>query len=212
MRDFGRNFRVSVPKSRIVKNPVLHASLIPLAYSASPSQAPIQSVERGEGSETRRFGTDAREAREPVIETIKVDCDGGCHMLEMRLGQAAIAGLAQIEHPNALGDRPFDAGALPIKGAELGSGLPLPSSEEGVVFGARAQREGPRLGLGAGAAKPDRADGTVRTRESDVDQVGMARVLEALPAHTLVALGTGDDLGFPVDTKLGAEGRRHRSR
>jgi len=54
----------------------------------------------------------ARGLRPPIVQAIEIDGRGGDHMLEMRLGQAAVPGLTQVTDTHALRQGPFHPGKV----------------------------------------------------------------------------------------------------
>src|SRR4051794_29462751 len=106
-------------------------------------------VEGGEaGAAGRRLGS----PRPPVAEPDEIDGDGGHDVLQVRLGEAEVAGMAQAAAADGLLVGGLDAGARRVARAELGRRLPVPGGVQSLVVLARLQADDPRLELGPGAA------------------------------------------------------------
>jgi hypothetical protein len=80
-------------------------------------------------------GRGTGDAVEPIREAGDVHGGRGGEVLQVGLGQAAIAGLPQPEGAGPLGERALDPGPRRLLGGELGRLLPLPRRLDGLVLG-----------------------------------------------------------------------------
>src|SRR5689334_6541017 len=154
---------------------VLETAPIPLANSG------------GERGEARDAGGGARDRVEPGAETAEVDRGGGRHVLQVGLGQAAVAAAAQAEGAHPLRDGTLDAGPPGVDTTpRLGRELPARRPERLVLGpGWQLQVAGP----GARARGPRRARAAVGLTEQHTD-VGTTAPLDPLaPARGQPALG-----------------------
>src|SRR5262249_32873693 len=83
-------------------------------------------------------------------EPTDIERDGREQVLEVDLGQADVAGAAQIAHPQGLPDGAFDAGAGPVARLEVGGRLILAAGRPGEARGGGAGRERSPAGGGPG--------------------------------------------------------------
>src|SRR6266508_16867 len=67
-----------------------------------------------ETSETRVLGRGFRRAGEPAAQAEAVECGGCQHVVQMRLGEAAVPRSTQSACAHTLGDRAFDARAIGV--------------------------------------------------------------------------------------------------
>src|SRR4051812_35898995 len=163
---------------------------------------PLAKCSGREGGKARGAGRGERAFGQPSCQAIKVEGRGGCHALQARLGQPAVARPAQAERTHALRERTLDTLAL---GVELAAGRAVQACSSGrdrLVFGAGAQPKpaadplraprprGARLALGQAEASPD--EGSTR---------GFVPVLA--PTGALMALGTAHATVLPLHHKVG---------
>src|SRR5215210_2715669 len=112
-----------------------------VAYPRTLSETdrtPLAKCSGREGGKARDAGRGERTLGQPSCQAIKVEGRGGRHVLQARLGQPAVACLAQAERAHALRERTLDPLALRIK---LAAGLARqagPSGRQRLVFWARA--------------------------------------------------------------------------
>src|SRR6266536_698077 len=89
---------------------------------------------------------------EPGTEALDAEGDAGEDVLQVELGQAAVAGVAQVGAADRLGDGALHAGTPVVAGAPSGGGLGLLGRQAGLMdrFGVDADPAGP-AGVGLGA-------------------------------------------------------------
>src|SRR6266545_7281053 len=129
-------------------------------------------VDEVEAGEVAGAGAVQGVAVPPGIQADQVEGDCGEHVLEVGLGQPAVAGVADAGDRDGLADGALDPGAegvarLPGSGALRGAG-----GLEGVMEAAGADGELPPATLGGGAPGADRARPADRGGELHHDRVG----------------------------------------
>src|SRR4051794_2650001 len=153
----------------------------------------------GEAGEARGAGGGAWGRPEPGGEALDIDRGRGRHVLEVGLGEAAIAAAAQPERAHALRDGPLDPGPSRVGTPALLGRDPPPRGLERLAFGARLQLQVPGLVFAARAQGPCRAGAAVRLAEPDRD-VGRAGVVDLPgPGRGELAFGAARPLLVPVD-------------
>src|SRR6266508_3187360 len=188
-----------------VRMPLENTSLWPRrvnwrGMNASPTLVPNSSggVDEVEAGEVAGAGAVQGVAVPPGIQADQVEGDCGEHVLEVGLGQPAVAGVADAGDRDGLADGALDPGAegvarLPGSGALRGAG-----GLEGVMEAAGADGELPPATLGGGAPGADRARPADRGGELHHDRVG-APLGAGTPPGAQVALRAGRLLGVEVD-------------
>src|SRR4051812_48022249 len=104
-------------------------------------RTPLAKCSGREGGKARGAGWGERAGDQPGCEAIEVEGRGGRHALQARLGEPAVARLAQTKRTHALRDRTLDTLAL---GVELAAGLAVqacPSGRDRLVLWACVQRK-----------------------------------------------------------------------
>src|SRR5215211_4399563 len=158
---------------------------------------------RSESGEARGPAAAKWRAGEPGVDADHVERQRGQHMLQVGLGQAAVAGLVQVAAAGGLRDGPLDPGAVRVPllpgrgdllGAELALGLELRAGPEGEMAGV-----GRRAGA-AGAVGTGRAVGGAEGRLHDGQPVAAGALP---PVAGGLAVGAGDLLVVPVDLEPG---------
>src|SRR5215211_6673398 len=79
------------------------------------ARAPLAKCSGREGGKARDAGRGERTLGQPSCEAVKVEGRGGRHVLQARLGQPTVAGLAQAKRAHALRERTLDPLALSIE-------------------------------------------------------------------------------------------------
>src|SRR5213080_491617 len=101
-------------------------------------------VEDGEaGAAGRRLGS----PRPPFAEPNEIDGDRGHDVLQVRLGEAEVTGMAQAAAADGLLVGGLDPGPGRLAGAELRRRLPATGGVQSLVVLARLQADDPRLEL-----------------------------------------------------------------
>src|SRR4051794_23236324 len=165
---------------------------------------------RRECSKARNASGREWSAREPSSNTVEIEGRSRSHVLQARLGQAAIARPAQAEGPHALGQRALYALALRVEAPAFRRALPGPGRSEGLGFALRKKGEHATVEAQTrpGAAGPGRAGATVGGSEPGPDRAPLARALGALePARALLALRTARHAPVPVHGEVGGAER-----
>src|SRR4051794_19532334 len=128
-----------------------------------------------EGGEARGAGRGARDRAEPGGKALDIDRGRGRHVLEVRLGQSAVAAAAQAEGAHPLRNRALDPGPPRVATTPLLRREPLPGGPQRLVLGARRQLQVPGPVLGPGAQGPRRAGAAVGLAEHhrDVRRAGV---------------------------------------
>src|SRR4051794_3627265 len=153
-------------------------------------------VEGGEaGAAGRRLGS----PRPPFAEPDEIDGDRGHDVLQVRLGEAEVTGMAQAAAADGLLVGGLDAGARRVARAELGRRPPVPGGVQSLVVLARLQADDPRLELGSGAAGAQRAGRAVLRGEAGLEDHAVLRVGVGHPRDAAFAGGAGDPPPLPVD-------------
>jgi hypothetical protein len=110
-------------------------------------------------------------------------------VLQVGLGQAAVAGLVEVTQPGGLGDQALDAAAQGVAAAPVAGGLLGPEPLLDLLLAAGQEGQVPGVILRAGAAGPVRAGAAVRLAEGGPDDRQAVAAAGGLPVAADLALG-----------------------
>src|SRR5215472_8076709 len=130
-------------------------------------------------------------------DALEIEASSNGHMMQMRFGQPRVGRAPQARGARCLRDRAFDACTKGIRFDERRRALLVaPLKQSGMD---RWGREGERAApLSVGTAGTDRTAATGGRRKADDHRLLLAPILRSGPAHTLLPLRTGGDLGVPI--------------
>ncbi len=140
---------------------------------------------------------------QPGYSARQVDRCRRDHMLQVRFGQADVAGAAQIKRTGTLRDGAFDPGAGFIAFLEFRGLLTLTSRLQSHILGTWFQFQSARMVLGPGTLRATRTGVTVVRVKVDLNEFPAASIFSGSPTLTQLAFRTGNGLGLPIDAKTG---------
>src|SRR4051812_39617166 len=122
-------------------------------YNPRTSRTSRRNRQRGvEGGEAGAAGRRLGSPRPPFAEPDEIDGDRGHDVLQVRLREAEVAGVAQAAAADGLLVGGLDPGPGRVARPELRRRLSSPGGVQRLVVLARLQADDPRLELGPGAA------------------------------------------------------------